>query len=143
MLIWPPVIRPTAWACRAEAIVVFEEIARSGAGFSGAQTVHAAVYTAAPIVRHGDDELKARLLPGVASGETAVQNVDREAGSVTVRLTGACSGCGISEMTVQAIETRMTEEIPEVEVVNASTAVADTDAPQATSDDPNGDGAPF
>jgi acyl-CoA dehydrogenase len=57
----------------AEAIVMFEEIARSGAGFSGAQTVHAAVYTAAPIVRHGNEELKERLLPGVASGETAVQ----------------------------------------------------------------------
>jgi len=55
------------------AVAMFEEIARSGAGFGGAQTVHAAVYTAAPIVRHGSESLKEWLLPGVASGEVALQ----------------------------------------------------------------------
>ena len=56
-----------------EAVAMFEEVARSGAGFGGAQTVHAAVYTAAPIVNYGSDDLKERLLPGVASGDVAVQ----------------------------------------------------------------------
>jgi acyl-CoA dehydrogenase len=74
---WLGITLPEAYGGKglgtAEAVVMFEEIARSGAGFSGAQTVHAAVYTAAPIVEHGNDALKARLLPDVASGETAVQ----------------------------------------------------------------------
>jgi acyl-CoA dehydrogenase len=55
------------------AVVMFEEIARSGAGFGGAQAVHAAVYAAVPIVEHGSEELKRDLLPDVASGEVAVQ----------------------------------------------------------------------
>lgn len=45
------------------------EIARSGAGFSGAQTVHAALYNSAPIVAYGSEDLKADLLPRVARGD--------------------------------------------------------------------------
>ena len=56
-------------------------------------------------------------------GSAAIQNIDMEAGSVTVQLGGACSGCGISPMTIQAIKTRMTKEIPEIETVNASTGM--------------------
>ena len=54
-------------------------------------------------------------------GSAAIENIDREDGSVTIRLGGACSGCGISPMTIQAIKTRMTKEIPEIETVNART----------------------
>ncbi|MEF8773168.1 MAG: NifU family protein [Halobacteriales archaeon] len=54
-------------------------------------------------------------------GTAAIRNVDRETGEVTVTLGGACSGCGISPMTVQAIKSRMVKEIPEVESVNAET----------------------
>lgn len=57
----------------AEAVAMFETVAGSGAGFGGAQTVHAAVYTAGPIVNYGSEALKADLLPGVASGDVAVQ----------------------------------------------------------------------
>jgi len=54
-------------------------------------------------------------------GSAAIQELDPEAGEVTVSLGGACSGCGISPMTIQAIKTRMTKEIPEIETVHANT----------------------
>jgi Fe-S cluster biogenesis protein NfuA len=54
-------------------------------------------------------------------GNAAIEEIDRETGSVTIRLGGACSGCGISPMTIQAIKTRMTKEIPEIETVHART----------------------
>ena len=56
-------------------------------------------------------------------GSAAIQHLDMEEGSVTIQLGGACSGCGISPMTIQAIKTRMTKEIPEIESVNATTGM--------------------
>ncbi|MFC6905661.1 acyl-CoA dehydrogenase family protein [Halalkalicoccus tibetensis] len=57
----------------AEAVVMMETIAASGAGFSGAQTIHAAVYNSAPLVAHGNDAMKEELLPRVASGDAWIQ----------------------------------------------------------------------
>ncbi|MFC7235113.1 NifU family protein [Halosegnis marinus] len=57
-------------------------------------------------------------------GSAAIQDLDREAGSVTIQLGGACSGCGISPMTIQAIKSRMTKEIPEITTVHADTGMA-------------------
>ncbi|WP_135303705.1 NifU family protein [Haloarcula amylovorans] len=56
-------------------------------------------------------------------GSAAIEEIDREEGSVTIRLGGACSGCGISPMTIQAIKTRMTKEIPEINEVVARTGM--------------------
>lgn len=56
-------------------------------------------------------------------GSAAIQELDRESGSVTVALGGACSGCGISPMTIQAIKSRMVKEIPEIDQVNATTGM--------------------
>jgi Fe/S biogenesis protein NfuA len=79
-----------------------------------------------------EDELRERItnflrrnFPQIQmhGGSAAIQNLDMEAGSVTVQLGGACSGCGISPMTIQAIKTRMAKEIPEIETVNASTGM--------------------
>lgn len=56
-------------------------------------------------------------------GSAAIQNLDRETGEVTILLGGACSGCGISPMTIQAIKTRMVKEIPEINQVNAETGM--------------------
>ena len=56
-------------------------------------------------------------------GAAAIRDLDLENGEVTVSLGGACSGCGISPMTVQAIKTRMTQEIPEIEAVHADTGM--------------------
>ena len=56
-------------------------------------------------------------------GSAAVQDIDRESGEVSIALGGACSGCGISPMTIQAIKSRMVKEIPEITQVNASTGM--------------------
>jgi Fe-S cluster biogenesis protein NfuA len=79
-----------------------------------------------------EDELRERIsnflrrnFPQIQmhGGSAAIQNLDREAGSVTIMLGGACSGCGISPMTIQAIKSRMTKEIPEIDVVHAETGM--------------------
>jgi Fe/S biogenesis protein NfuA len=79
-----------------------------------------------------DDELRERItnflrrnFPQIQmhGGSAAIQQLDREEGTVTIQLGGACSGCGISPMTIQAIKTRMTKEIPEIETVHASTGM--------------------
>jgi acyl-CoA dehydrogenase len=57
----------------AEAVVMMETIAASGAGFSGAQTIHAAIYNSSPLVKYGSEEMKEELLPRVASGEAWIQ----------------------------------------------------------------------
>ncbi len=54
-------------------------------------------------------------------GSAAIRDLDPEAGEVTIMLGGACSGCGISPMTIQAIKARMTQEIPEIDTVHADT----------------------
>lgn len=54
-------------------------------------------------------------------GSAAIQDLDRESGEVSIQLGGACSGCGISPMTIQAIKKRMVEEIPEIDEVHANT----------------------
>jgi Fe-S cluster biogenesis protein NfuA len=79
-----------------------------------------------------DDELRERItnflrrnFPQIQmhGGSAAIQQLNREEGTVTVQLGGACSGCGISPMTIQAIKTRMVKEIPEIEEVHASTGM--------------------
>ena len=60
-------------------------------------------------------------------GSAAIQDLDRENGEITIALGGACSGCGISPMTIQAIKSRMVKEIPEIERVNATTGMEGDD----------------
>ena len=82
----------------------------------------------------GEDELRERIsnflrrnFPQIQmhGGSAAIQGIDRETGEVTIQLGGACSGCGISPMTIQAIKSRMVKEIPEIEVVHADTGMSD------------------
>ena len=54
-------------------------------------------------------------------GNAAIQRLDPDSGEVEIQLGGACSGCGISPMTIQAIKSRMVKEIPEIEEVHADT----------------------
>ncbi|MFB6148216.1 MAG: acyl-CoA dehydrogenase family protein [Halobacteriales archaeon] len=56
-----------------EVVVMMEEIAASGGGFSAAQAIHGGIYNSVPIVKYADEELKSELLPAVASGDTAIQ----------------------------------------------------------------------
>lgn len=66
-----------------------------------------------------------RNFPQIAmhGGSASIQNIDRESGEVSLMLGGACSGCGISPMTIQAIKTRMVKEIPEINKVHADTGM--------------------
>jgi len=56
-------------------------------------------------------------------GSAAISHLDRENGEVHIQLGGACSGCGISPMTIQAIKSRMVKEIPEIDKVHADTGM--------------------
>jgi Fe-S cluster biogenesis protein NfuA len=89
-------------------------------------------------------------------GSAAIRDLDREAGEVTIMLGGACSGCGISPMTIQAIKSRMVQEIPEINTVHADTGMGDSghsdgmgggsvspSFPGETSGDDEGPQAPF
>lgn len=55
-------------------------------------------------------------------GNFEIRDVDEEAGTATVAIGGACSGCGIAPMTMQAIERRLPEQVDgldDVEVVRS------------------------
>lgn len=84
-------------------------------------------------------------------GSAAIQQIDRETGEVTIMLGGACSGCGISPMTIQAIKSRMVKEIPEINKVIAETGMGGDDGmgggmspsfPGESSDDGDDDEGP-
>jgi Fe-S cluster biogenesis protein NfuA len=86
--------------------------------------------------QEAEDELKERVsnflrrnFPQIQmhGGSAAIQNIDRETGEVSIMLGGACSGCGISPMTIQAIKSRMVKEIPEIETVHADTGMGGDD----------------
>ncbi|MDY6819055.1 MAG: NifU family protein [Halobacteriales archaeon] len=81
-----------------------------------------------------EDDLKERIsnflrrnFPQIQmhGGTAAIQDLNREKGEVTIQLGGACSGCGISPMTIQAIKSRMVKEIPEIDTVHANTGMGD------------------
>lgn len=63
-------------------------------------------------------------------GTAAIEELDEEAGEVHLRLGGACSGCGISPMTVQAIKSRMASEIPAIQTVHANAMETGTSGAQ-------------
>lgn len=71
-----------------------------------------------------------RNLPQITmhGGEASVLEVDHDRGVAHVRLTGTCSGCGISPMTIRAIETRLPAEIPEIDRVVAETGTPEEDS---------------
>ena len=84
--------------------------------------------------RRGEDELREevsnflrRNFPQIQmhGGSSSITHLDAESGEVSVQLGGACSGCGISPMTIQAIKSRMTQEIPEIDTVIADTGMDD------------------
>jgi acyl-CoA dehydrogenase len=52
-----------------EAAVMMQTIAASGAGFSGASTVHMNIFGLNPVVVHGSDEQKRRMLPPIVAGK--------------------------------------------------------------------------
>ena len=62
----------------------------------------------------------ADIRPSLQADGGDVELVDVENGIVRVRLTGACSGCPMSQMTLkQGIETYIKKEVPEILSVEA------------------------
>jgi acyl-CoA dehydrogenase len=55
-----------------EAAVMMQAIAESGAGMSGASSVHIPVFSVQPVVLFGSPEQKQRILPAVVSGKDRV-----------------------------------------------------------------------
>jgi len=74
---WMGVLIPEAYGGAGmgtrETVVMMEEIAANGGGFSAAQAVHGGVYNSVPIVEYASEELKRELLPRVADGEASIQ----------------------------------------------------------------------
>ncbi|HUR75527.1 MAG TPA: acyl-CoA dehydrogenase family protein [Sporichthya sp.] len=56
----------------AEASIVLEEVAASGACMNGASAIHLSIFGMHPVVLHGSEDLRSRVLPQVASGESHV-----------------------------------------------------------------------
>ena len=76
-----------------------------------------------PLVRRLEQFMQ-RQFPQIAmhGGSAGIDHVDEGTGEVWLTLGGACSGCGISPMTIHALETRMRREFAEVSAVHADTA---------------------
>jgi acyl-CoA dehydrogenase len=55
-----------------EAVLMLEAICASGAGLSGASPVHFAVFPPMPIIRHGTEDLRRRILPEIATGRLSL-----------------------------------------------------------------------
>ncbi|GAA4294148.1 acyl-CoA dehydrogenase family protein [Mycobacterium paraffinicum] len=55
-----------------EATILLEEVAKSGGAMNAASAIHLSIFGMQPVVVHGSDELKARTLPKVATGEVHV-----------------------------------------------------------------------
>ncbi len=62
-------------------------------------------------------------------GDAAIEAIDEESGEVWLRLSGACSGCGISPMTIQALKSRLVAEFDAIDTVHAETGMGSSGAP--------------
>jgi acyl-CoA dehydrogenase len=56
----------------AEASIVLEEVAASGAAMNGASALHLSIFGMHPVVRHGSETMKQTYLPRVAAGDLHV-----------------------------------------------------------------------
>jgi len=54
-------------------------------------------------------------------GSSSIVELNSDEGYVKIRLGGACSGCGISPMTTQAISNRLPNEVDEIDEVKVNT----------------------
>jgi len=72
----------------AEAAIMMQAITASGAGLSGASAVHMNIFGLNPIIVHGSEEQKARMLPPVAAGreKACFAVTEADAGLETARL---------------------------------------------------------
>jgi acyl-CoA dehydrogenase len=80
----------------AEAAVMMQAVAESGAGFSGASAVHMNIFGLNPIVRYGTEEQKRRMLPPIVAGKekACFAVTEPNAGLETARLQTRARRCG-------------------------------------------------
>ncbi|AFK19131.2 MULTISPECIES: NifU family protein [Haloferax] len=76
-------------------------------------------------------------------GSAGIDALDEETGEVWISLTGACSGCGISPMTIQALKSRLVAEFDEIDAVHASTGGSYDDDEPGSGFEPDVSDAPF
>lgn len=73
---WLGLIVPSAYGGAGlgitEASLLMHEVAASGAGTSGASALHFYMFPPMPVVRHGSESLKQKVLPAVARGELLI-----------------------------------------------------------------------
>ncbi len=55
-----------------EASILLEEVSASGAAMNGATALHLTIFGLNPVVKHGTEDLKQRILPAAARGELHV-----------------------------------------------------------------------
>lgn len=72
----------------AEAAILLEEVAASGAAMNGASALHMSIFGMHPIVRFGSEAMRRRFLPRVASGDlhVAFGVTEPDAGSETTQI---------------------------------------------------------
>ncbi len=72
-----------------EAALLLEEVAASGAAMNGATALHLTIFGLNPVVRHGSEELRRRILPEAAAGRlhVAFGVTEPDAGSDTPSIT--------------------------------------------------------
>src|SRR6266540_1228626 len=72
-----------------EASILLEEVAASGAAMNGATALHLTIFGLNPVVRHGSEDLKQRILPEAAAGRlhVAFGVTEPDAGSDTPSIT--------------------------------------------------------
>jgi len=78
-----------------EAAVMMQAIAESGAGMTGASSVHIPVFSVQPVVLFGTPEQKARIMPAVVSGKDRVcfAVTEPNAGLNTTEITTRADRC--------------------------------------------------
>ena len=92
------------------------------------------------IVKHITEVMEQYVTPSVAQHGGEVNFVSFEQGCVTVQLSGACSGCAGSTMTLKhGIEQMMTSLIPEVQGVEGIDDLESNVMPYYSNMDPFGD----
>jgi acyl-CoA dehydrogenase len=71
-----------------EASILVQEIAASGAGMNGCSALHLTIFGMNPVVKHGSDELRSRVLPRVCDGDLhiAFAVTEPDAGTDTTRI---------------------------------------------------------
>jgi len=96
---WLGIAIPERWGGSglgiADAALLLEEVAASGAGYNGCSCLHLTIFGLNPVVHHGSDELRDAVLPAAVRGElhVAFGITEPNAGLDTSRITTFARRC--------------------------------------------------